>query len=408
MSIKDMIIKVTNGETILSMKHTMVADMLLLFHTDISIIDSSTMLRMIIDRICDENVMMHARIRGVQMCTRWMNNYWKDFQSNEQMMDIMEGFIGDISSSKSKLSKLTNNDIKLLMRIKTTFEKKSQEYEVEKKKKIAEANRKLLDNVEIPKNYDIMQESAESIAQQLTLMDFSLFKSIAKREMCGMAWKKKDRDERAPNLLATINRFNQLGKFVQCTVLQQRNKKKRAKSIEKFIRVAVCLKDLRNFTACNAIHMGLTSVVVYRLKETWKLVGKQELKQYEEIKSIFSHQKNFELLRIIHRNAHAPSVPYIGLFLSDIVQIDEELRNMNENGTVNFIKLKRMYELFGQISMYQSSSYSFDTNDMMQSYITKVWKKQELYDETKLYTVSTIVKKKDAEGKDINDDDLDW
>merc|ERR1712154_85012 len=100
--------------------------------------------------------------------------------------------------------------------------------------------------------YDIMKETPQSIAQQLTLMDFAIFQSIEKRELTGQAWKKKDREQRAPNLLSMIKQFNSISKWVQCVVLQQSTKKKRTRCIEKFIHIAMHLKELRNFSACCA------------------------------------------------------------------------------------------------------------------------------------------------------------
>merc|ERR1712130_398517 len=84
--------------------------------------------------------------------------------------------------------------------------------------------------VDIPKNYDthlMQKESAQSISEQLTLMDFAIFKCVSKREMTGQAWKKKDREKRVPNLLRMIDQFNSISKWVQCIVLQQRKKKDR-------------------------------------------------------------------------------------------------------------------------------------------------------------------------------------
>ena len=414
-SIKELIIKVTNGEEISSIKHTTLEDILLLCHDTFT--DSQTMLTILLDRLCDKNMNdVNARIRGVKMCESWIRNYWEsDFYSNESMMDIMDQFIDDLSDSskESRTYHLTDSDIKLLTRIKTTFNQKSNSYEIEKKRETAKArSNKLLGDIDVPKKYDVMDASAETIAQQLTLMDFALFQSIAKREMCGQGWKKKDRDIRSPHLLKMIAQFNQISKWVQCVVLQQKNKKKRTKCIEKFIRIAVYLKDLRNFSACCAINFGLSANVVYRLKDAWNGVSKQEAKQYTEIQLIYKGKKNWELLRILHKNAHAPSILHTGLFLQDLLNTDEGNDDKKKDGTVNFTKLKKTYQLIEQISMYQSSSYfKIKTNPIMQSYLTKIWKKQEAYNEDKMYKISTIVKNKDAEGKDIDDNDLrlmDW
>lgn len=46
------------------------------------------------------------------------------------------------------------------------------------------------------------------IARQLTIIEWNIYKSILPSECTGLAWSKKNAAERAPNVLAMINRFN--------------------------------------------------------------------------------------------------------------------------------------------------------------------------------------------------------
>jgi len=71
------------------------------------------------------------------------------------------------------------------------------------------------------------------VAVQISLMDFRLFKSIQKRECLGQAWKKKDRDKKAPNVLAMIEQFNKVSKWVQVLILTATSLRDRTKVIKK-------------------------------------------------------------------------------------------------------------------------------------------------------------------------------
>eukprot|EP00483_Globobulimina_turgida_P011066 UN11087 len=186
------------------------------------------------------------------------------------MMDIMYAFMDDLADSE-----LPDSDINLLMRIKKTFEEKIHSYEIKTKRSSTLKDiKKLIGDVDIPKNYDIMKDnSTQHIAEQITLMDFSIFQSIARREMTGQGWKKKNRAERSPHLLNMISQFNSISKWVQCVVLQQRNTRQRTQCNEKFIRIAVKLKELRNFSAWCAVNFGLSANVLYRLKDAWTRVS---------------------------------------------------------------------------------------------------------------------------------------
>lgn len=266
--------------------------------------------------------------------------------------------------------------------------------------------KKMIGDIDVPKGFEIMTQTDKHIAQQITLMDFDLFRAIAKREMTGQAWKKKDREQRAPHLLKMIQQFNQIAKWVQCVILQQRNKKRRTRCIEKMIHIAMHLKGLRNFSACCAIHFGLNGTVVYRQQTAWSAVNGQDMKDYEGIKKLFESANNWERLRKQHKKAHAPSILHCGLFLQDLLNTDEALDDKRNDGEVNFKKLHRMYVLIEKICMYQQSQYKIEKDAVMQQYLKQTWKRQATYQENKLYQISTTVKNRDKEGKDIDDADV--
>merc|ERR1719242_2153067 len=180
-----------------------------------------------------------------------------------------------------------------------------------------------------------------------------------------------------------IHQFNDISRWVQCVVLQQRNKKRRTKIIEKFIHIAVHLKKLRNFSACCAVYYGLNANALFRQKAAWSGVNNHDMKDYKNIKNLFSSDDNQKKLRLQHKKAHAPSILHTGLFLQDLLTTDEALDDKKKDGNVNFTKLHRMYVLIEKICMYQQSQYKIDDD--------------------KLYKISTTVRDRDNEGKEIDD-----
>jgi len=115
---------------------------------------------------------------------------------------------------------------------------------------------------------------------------------------------------------------------------------------------------LRNFSSLCAFNSALNSTPIQRLKDAWNTIPNATMKQLEDIKQIFSMQDNWKTLRRLHREAHAPAILHTGLFLQDIVAIDEGNEDQL-NGKVNFKKLLRLYEKIATISMYQQSGYQF-------------------------------------------------
>ena len=66
---------------------------------------------------------------------------------------------------------------------------------------------------------NLNDQSAQVIAEQITLMDLKIFKDIQKRECLGQAWKWRDCRSKAPNILAMTDQFNRVSKFVQVFIL---------------------------------------------------------------------------------------------------------------------------------------------------------------------------------------------
>lgn len=66
----------------------------------------------------------------------------------------------------------------------------------------------------LPKNLTaaptLLDFHPEEIARQLTLIESQLYRAIKPWECLGQAWAKKDKERRAPRVMAMINRFNQV------------------------------------------------------------------------------------------------------------------------------------------------------------------------------------------------------
>ena len=62
----------------------------------------------------------------------------------------------------------------------------------------------------ISANPRIMDINAEEIARQLTLIESKLYRDIKPWECLNQCWARKDKDKKAPRIIAMINRFNQV------------------------------------------------------------------------------------------------------------------------------------------------------------------------------------------------------
>lgn len=237
-----------------------------------------------------------------------------------------------------------------------------------------------------PPNFHLEDQSTDKMAEQITLMLFEVFSAVKRRECIGQAWAKKDRVQRAPNLLRMIEEINDLTKWVQVIILRQ-PKGKRWKMMKKCINIAWYLKDMRNFSSCCAINTALQSAPIFRLKSIWKKIPKKNMRRYEEIHVLFTPDDHDQTLRRLHRKAQSPAILHIALFLKDLILIEASSLDA-EIGTVNFSKLKKVYEKIDTLCMYQQECYKFVKNPFIQETLRKEFQQNKRENGETLYAKS--------------------
>ncbi len=170
---------------------------------------------------------------------------------------------------------------------------------------------------------------AVEMARQFCLVESRLFQAIKPKEYLGKAWEAKNKDVVAPNLSAFIAHFNRIGNWVAATVIDA-EEKKRVAVIEYWIRVAEKLFEFNNFAGLMELVGGLGSTSVMRLKKCWVKVSRSRKASWEKLLAQMSPQKSFGNYRACVRQAHAPLVPYLGVYMQDMVFI--------EDGNPDFLK----------------------------------------------------------------------
>lgn len=87
-------------------------------------------------------------------------------------------------------------------------------------------------------NLEFIDLDETEIARQLTIIEFELFANIQPTELLNQAWNKPKLKHRASNVLAMINRSNEVSGWVAAMILKQEKLRTRARMWIKFVKIA--------------------------------------------------------------------------------------------------------------------------------------------------------------------------
>ncbi|XP_040020863.1 ral guanine nucleotide dissociation stimulator-like 2 isoform X1 [Gasterosteus aculeatus] len=222
---------------------------------------------------------------------------------------------------------------------------------------------------------------AALIAEQLTRLETELFVRLVPYHCLGSLWSQRDKKGREGvcwSVRATIRQFNKLANAVLASCLWPTGlrSQQRARLLEKWISVAEECRARKNFSSLYAIVSALQSNPIHRLRKTWQDTDREAVRRYEELSEIFSDKDNYsqsrELLKeegtakfanldsrpnnkLLNRTNAQGTVPYLGIFLTDLTMLDTAVKDRLDNGYINFDKRRREFEVLAQIRLLQSS-----------------------------------------------------
>jgi len=246
-------------------------------------------------------------------------------------------------------------------------------------------------------NWDADVDS-KVIAEQLTLLSWRVFQKMKPREFLGQAWKTESRERDAPNILGYIRNFNHVCKWIQLKILHSPKLKSRIKVMERMIEIGTACMSLRSFSMLFAVHSALNSQSIFRLSESRRGIRRQYRKPMKQWKELFSVDKNSAKLREAHQKAAPPAIPWLGIFLQDLVFYEDGNPDIQPNGDFNLQKCDRINRRIQWLCAFQQQKYTeIHSNSEILNNLQAELKETTSFDEEGIWNLSTTVKTKDEE-----------
>ncbi len=256
-----------------------------------------------------------------------------------------------------------------------------------------------------PSEVSMLTVHPQELARQLTLIEAKLFCAIKPWELLNLAWSRKDKEQKAPNVLAMIARSNVVTPWISSQIVSSKSLKVRAEILTRCIQTMMYLEELHNFNGIMEFIAALQNAGVWRLKETWARLDKKHKRAWDMLTARLSRDNNFKVFRESLRTVSPPSIPYLGLFLTDLTFVEEGNADFFENESggdpiINVVKRVQYAQIIKDIQLYQQTPYVLQPVSIISDFMmVLVPMTQE-----QVYDVSLTIKPRGEGAKEVDDD----
>ncbi|KAF9577223.1 hypothetical protein BGW38_007714, partial [Lunasporangiospora selenospora] len=212
------------------------------------------------------------------------------------------------------------------------------------------------------KRFRFMDLDPFEIARQLTIMEANYYNRIKPIECLAKAWTSEDPviAAKAVNIKRMIETSNLYANWIDELVLSEKEPKKRAAVVKHLIAVA-------EYVVCDNSSIGTVSN-----SSTEAYLGTCP-SQFSALQAVTSSAKSWADYRAELHAANPPCVPFVGVYLTDLVMIQDgnpDFLKSTEHH-INFYKRVSTAEVIREIQQYQSVPYCLTPVPELQTFIRR-------------------------------------
>uniref|UniRef100_A0A7N8XXM4 Ras protein-specific guanine nucleotide-releasing factor 2b n=1 Tax=Mastacembelus armatus TaxID=205130 RepID=A0A7N8XXM4_9TELE len=246
------------------------------------------------EKTCDKEFIIRraATNRVLNVLRHWVSKHSQDFEMNGELKMSVICLLEEVLRDPDLLPQERKATANILSAL-------SQDEQEDAQLRIED----ILQMADCPKAECFESLSAMELAEQITLLDHIVFRSIPYESFLGQGWMKIDKTERTPYIMKTSQHFNDMSNLVASQIMTHTDVGSRANSIEKWVAVADICRCLNNYNGVLEITSALNRSAIYRLKKTWAKVSKQTKALMDKLQKTVSSEGRFKNLRETLKNS---------------------------------------------------------------------------------------------------------
>ncbi|KAJ6623083.1 ras guanine nucleotide exchange factor domain-containing protein [Mycena sp. CBHHK59/15] len=242
---------------------------------------------------------------------------------------------------------------------------------------------------------DLLRLDPADIAEQLSLLEFKFYVKLTPQECISYA--KTQVGKMVENLCTFCATHDKLAAWVKTSILTNDALGKRADTVDFWIKVAEKCRNLNNFASMSAVINALSSTVISRLHLTWAHVGRKSI--LDALVKYNDPTGGFSGYRSLLTHADGPCVPFIGMYLTDIVHIADQFSD--HDGQICFLQRQRWFEAVQVMLRSQSKPYNIAESETTMNFIWGHLRTDSSKDQTWFWEKSQEVQQSELAHADI-------
>ncbi|OQR69311.1 son of sevenless2-like [Tropilaelaps mercedesae] len=301
-----------------------------------------------------------VQVRVLNVIRHWVEHHYYDFERDRRLLDELRDFLERMRAD----ARSGKNMRKWVDSISKAVQRKQEQQGTAKELTFSHEPPPLEWFLARPgeaDRFDLLTLHPVEVARQLTLLEFELYRAVQPSELVNAAWTKRDKQRTSPNLLKIIHHSSDFSFYLERLIVECPNLDERVAVVSRCIEVMVVLQELNNFTGVFAVSSALQSAPVHRLE----------------------HTQAAERLRSIN----PPCVPFLGMYLTNILHIEEGNPDMivaDGAELINFSKRRKVAEITGEIQQYQNQPYNLTVEKDIRAFLEQLSPQQACQSEKEL------------------------
>ena len=311
----------------------------------------------------------------ISLLNKIISTQFKKFENDDELIEKITAIYKDIKQLKwiddSLGKEIDNVNFILSSNNSDDFDVEFTKYLISDRRKSKaisiRSSAKLRTSINKAKNknlyFNIFDFSDDEIAKNLTLISYKLLSCIDVNELWIGKFTKEDKYIKSPNVMKVIDRFDKLMLFIIEDICSYETNKARAKLITKWANIAKRCRDLHNYNDLLIINQCFNNNLLKKMVSTWKKLPKSTLELIADLNKFCTNQQCYiNIRREIVGCKHIAYIPYLGILLKEIVDIenkDKYAEKFGEYNCINCVKLQKMYFLVNKFFEFKNYTFTF-------------------------------------------------